>query len=172
MFLTKKGMSRREMIRGMGVSIGLPVLESMMPAVTPLRLTPAANPRARLACIEMVHGSAGAVPEGLAKNMWSPAAVGHDFDLTPTSMIPLQPFREYLTIVSNTDCRNAEAFETNEIGGDHFRSAAVFLTQSHPKQTMGSDVFCGTSMDQLYAKAFGQDSAVPSLQLSIESLDT
>ena len=59
-----------------------------------------------------------------------------------------------------TDIRNAEAF-TLPIGGDHFRSSAVFLTQSHPKQTEGNDVHAGTSLDQLYAKKFGQDTPIP-----------
>ena len=77
------------------------------------------------------------------KNLWSPAATGRDFDLSPTSLMPLEPLRDYLTIVSNTDVRNAEAFELPEIGGDHFRSSAVFLTQAHPKQTQGSDVLVG-----------------------------
>jgi hypothetical protein len=65
----------------------------------------------------------------------------------------------------------AEAFEANEIGGDHFRSSAVFLTQSHPKQTRGSDVFAGTSVDQIYANRFGQDTPIPSMQLCIEPVD-
>ncbi|HEX3646222.1 MAG TPA: DUF1552 domain-containing protein, partial [Vicinamibacterales bacterium] len=65
----------------------------------------------------------------------------------------------------------AEAFTLPEIGGDHFRSSAVFLTQSHPKQTEGNDVFAGTSLDQLYAQQFGQDSPIPSMQLSIENVD-
>ena len=77
---------------------------------------------------------------GIKKNLWAPAGVGRDFDLSPTSLTPLEPFRDYLTIVSNTDVRNAEAFTAPEIGGDHFRSSAVFLTQTHPKQTQGSDV--------------------------------
>ena len=85
-------------------------------------------------------------------------------------MAPLEPYRDYLTIVSNTDCRNAEAFTAPEIGGDHFRSAAVFLTQSHPHQTQGSDLFAGTSLDQIYAKP-GQDTPIPSMQLCIESID-
>ena len=71
-----------------------------------------------------------------------------------------------MTIVSHTDLRNAEAFTLPEIGGDHFRSSAVFLTQSHPKQTEGNDVLAGTSLDQLYAKKFGQDTPIPSMQLS------
>jgi hypothetical protein len=103
--------------------------------------------------------------------MWSPAAVGRSFDLSPTSLSPLEPFRDYVTIVSNTDVRNAEAFAPNEIGGDHFRSSAVFLTQAHPKQTEGSDVLVGPSIDQLYAQKFGQDTAIPSMQLAIENVD-
>jgi hypothetical protein len=67
--------------------------------------------------------------------------------------------------------RNAEAFTAPEIGGDHFRSSAVFLTQAHPKQTQGSDLRCGTSVDQLYAQKYGQDTAIPSMQLCIENVD-
>ena len=65
----------------------------------------------------------------------------------------------------------AEAFEAPEIGGDHFRSSAVFLTQSHPKQTQGSDLYVGTSLDQIVARRIGQDTAIPSMQLCIENLD-
>src|SRR5471032_1297565 len=110
----------------------------------------------RLVAMEIVHGVAGATTFGAKKNMWSPAGEGSAFDLTPTALAPLEPYRDYLTIVSNTDCRNAEAFTAPEIGGDHFRSAAVFLTQSHPHQTQGSDVHAGTSLDQIYAKAAGR----------------
>ena len=67
--------------------------------------------------------------------------------------------------------RNAEAFELPEIGGDHFRSSAVFLTQTHPRQTQGSDVRAGTSLDQIYAQKFGQDTPIPSMQLCIENVD-
>jgi hypothetical protein len=154
----------------MGVTIALPFLDAMVPARTLLAKTAAAG-RTRLSCIEMVHGAAGSTAFGLTKNMWSPAAVGREFDLTPSSMSPLEPFRDYLTIVSNTDVRNAEAFQPKEIGGDHFRSSAVFLTQAHPKQTEGSDVYVGVSLDQLYAQRFGQDTPVPSMQLCIENVD-
>jgi hypothetical protein len=97
--------------------------------------------------------------------------VGRAFDLAPTILAPLEPFRDHITIVSNTDCKNAEAFIPPEIGGDHFRSAAVFLTQAHPKQTQGSDLHADTSIDQLYATRFGQEMAIPSLQLCIETVD-
>ena len=166
-FLTRKHMSRRTVLRGLGVTMALPVLDAMTPALT----AQAKAGKVRLAAIEMVHGSAGATKFGLAKNLWSPAAVGKGFDLSPTSLAPLEPFRDYLTIVSNTDVRNAEAFELPEIGGDHFRSSAVFLTQAHPRQTQGSDVRAGVSMDQLYAQKFGQESPIPSMQLCIEAVD-
>src|SRR5687767_14112966 len=170
MYLTKKHISRRTALKGVGVTVALPFLDAMVPARTLLAKTAAAG-KTRLSAIEMVHGSAGATQLGLAKNLWSPAAIGRNFDLTPSSLSPLDPLREYLTIVSNTDCRNAEAFESKEIGGDHFRSSAVFLTQAHLKQTEGSDVFVGPSMDQLYAQRFGQDTPIPSMQMCIENVD-
>ena len=97
--------------------------------------------------------------------------IGTAFDLSPGALSSLEPFRDYVTIVSNTDVRMAEAFEAPEIGGDHFRSSAVFLTQMHPHQTQGSDVKAGTSLDQFYAQRFGQDTPIPSMQLCIENVD-
>jgi hypothetical protein len=166
-FLTKKHMSRRTVLRGIGVTMALPVLDAMTPALTAQTVAG----KVRLAAIEMVHGSAGATKFGLEKHLWSPAAVGKGFDLSPTSLASLEPYRDYLTIVSNTDVRNAEAFELPEIGGDHFRSSAVFLTQAHPRQTQGSDVRAGVSLDQLYAQKFGQETPIPSMQLCIEAVD-
>src|SRR4029453_13904195 len=84
--------------------------------------------RTRLVCIEIVHGSAGSSAIGARRNLWSPAAVGRGFDSAPTSLRAPQPFRDELTIVSNTDVDPAEPFTAQEIGGDHFRSSAVFLT--------------------------------------------
>ncbi len=170
MFIAQKHLSRRTALKGLGVTVALPFLEAMVPARTALART-AASGKVRLAAIEMVHGSAGATAVGLQKHMWSPAATGRNFDLTPSSLAPLEPFRDYLTIVSNTDVRNAEAFELPEIGGDHFRSSAVFLTQCHPKQTQGSDVVAGTSLDQFYAKKVGGETPIPSMQLCIEAID-
>jgi hypothetical protein len=130
-----------------------------------------ATPRPRLIAIEMVHGSAGATAFGTQKNLWSPAVAGAEFDLTPSVLSVLEPFRHDITIVSNTDVRNAEAFTAPEIGGDHFRSAAVFLTQAHPRQTQGSDLHAGTSLDQLMAQKYGHETAIPSMQLCIENVD-
>jgi len=168
-----KHISRRAMLKGTGAAIGLPMLVAMVPAGRLRAATPdatAAN-RSRLVCIEQVHGAAGCNEWGASQNLWSPATTGRDFDLTPTSLKSLEPFRDYLTIVSDTDARMADAYAPSEIGGDHFRTSAVFLTQAHPKQTEGSDVRVGTSMDQLYVQRFGQETPIPSLQLSIENVD-
>src|SRR5215470_8032599 len=170
MFITKKHISRRTVLQGMGVAVALPFLESMLPALTPASQA-GAKPKTRLACLEMVHGSAGSTKYGIEKNMWAPSAARREFDVTPSSLVALDPWKDYITIVSNTDMRPAEAYELHEVGGDHFRSSSVFLTQSHPKQTEGSDIYCGTSFDQLYAQKFGQDTPLPSIQLSIESVD-
>ena len=170
MYLTKKHLSRRTVLRGMGVSMAMPLLDAMIPAHALPAQAATASPT-RLAAIEMVHGSAGATKVGIERNLWSPTAAGSDFDLTPTSLLPLDPMREHLTIISNTAVRNAEAFTLGETGGDHFRASATFLTQAHPKQTEGSDVYVGTSMDQLYAQQFGQETAIPSMQLCIENVD-
>ena len=154
----------------MGVTVALPFLDAMTPAATALAAT-AAAPKVRFVAIEMVHGAAGSTAYGLKNNLWSPAAAGRAFDLAPTSLAPLEPLRDYVTIVSNTDVRMAEAFTTPEIGGDHFRASSVFLTQAHPKQTMGSDLYVGTSFDQIYARQLGQDTPIPSMQLCIEAVD-
>jgi Protein of unknown function (DUF1552) len=168
-FITKKHLSRRTILRGVGASLALPLLDSMVPAQTPLAKT-AASPRPRLCCIEMVHGSAGSTVDGSNKHYWSPEKEGPDFEFTQT-LEPLASLRDYITVISDTDLRPAGAFVDDEEGGDHFRSSSVFLTAAHPKLTMGADIFCGTSIDQLYAQQFGQDTPLPSLQVCIESLD-
>jgi hypothetical protein len=169
MFITRKHLSRRTILRGMGAAVAMPFLDAMVPAQTLLRTT-AAAPRTRLACIEMVHGCAGSTQYGMDQHLWMPSMEGADFDFTPI-LKPLEAFRDHLTIVTQTDLRAAEAWSANEEGADHFRSSAVFLTAAHPKQTEGSDVVAGTSIDQIYAQRFGQDTPLPSLQLGIENVD-
>jgi hypothetical protein len=169
MFIVKKHLSRRTVLRGMGASLALPFLEAMVPAQTLIGKT-RATPKTRLVCIEMVHGSAGSTQYGMEKNLWMPATEGRDFEFTPL-LKPLEPYRDYVTVVTRTDLRAAEAWTAAEEGADHFRSSAVFLTAAHPKQTEGSDVVAGTSIDQIYAQQFGQDTPLPSLQLGIENVD-
>jgi len=171
--LTKGAMPRRTFLRGLGATVALPYLDAMVPSLANLRGGSAAAARkTRFVAIESVHGAAGSNAWGATKNLWAPAATGRNFELIQEGALPaLEPWRKYLTIVSNTDTRMAEAFEAPEIGGDHFRSSAVFLTQSHPKQTQGSDLYVGRSMDQMIADQLAEDTAIPSMQLCIENLD-
>ncbi|NNM32081.1 MAG: DUF1552 domain-containing protein [Gemmatimonadetes bacterium] len=166
--ITGTAISRRTFLKGAGASISLPFLDAMVPAG--VRGATVTDPT-RLVAIEMVHGAAGSSKFGRTQNYWSPAEAGRDFDLSPTALQSLEPFRDYLTIISDTDVEGAEAKKPKEIGGDHFRSSATFLTQAHPRQTEGSDILVGTSMDQMYAQRFGQDTPIPSMQLCIENVD-
>jgi hypothetical protein len=168
-FITRKHISRRTLLRGAGVAMALPLLDSMVPAQTPVART-AANPKSRLCCIEMVHGAAGSTGEGSEKHYWAPAKEGKDFDWS-LSLEPLDPLRDYVTIISDTDLHPATAWAAKEEGADHFRSSAVYLTAAHPKMTEGSDYEVGTSVDQLYAQQFGQDTPLPSIQCCIEMVD-
>ena len=170
-FITGKHIPRRTFLRGMGRSVALPFLDGMVQLdvcceVARMRTRPgwyvSRNPWAWQA----------ATIGGPRKHLFAPPTVGRDFELLPESQLkPLEAFRDYMTVVSNTDCRMAEPYRPEEIGGDHHRSTAVFLTQSHPKQTQGSDIFVGTSLDQLHAQRFGQDTALPSLELMIEDVN-
>jgi hypothetical protein len=172
-FMTGKHMPRRTFIRGaMGAAVALPFLDAMVAAKGIGQKAAAAADRTRLICIEEVHGLAGCNKWGATKNLFAPEIVGKDFSIAgDNALSSLAPYQDYLTIVSNTDVRMAEAFTAPEIGGDHFRSSAVFLTQSHPKQTQGSDIWAGTSFDQMYAQRFGQATPMPSMQFCIENLD-
>ncbi len=173
MHLLGSHIPRRTFLRGMGAAVALPFLDAMRPAGALAALTGTsreADPT-RLVAIEMVHGAAGANELGASLNLWSPAATGRTYEFGASALRALEPYRDRLNIYSNTDVRMAEAMSPEEIGGDHFRSSAVFLTQSHPKQTEGSDVKVGPSLDQLYAQRFGQDTPIPSMQLCIENID-
>ncbi len=171
MYITKKHLSRRTLLRGLGVGVALPLLDSMVPAQTPIAKT-AASARPHLACIEIVHGAAGSTVDGSNKHYWSPAPPkeGADFEFSET-LKPLEPLRDYVTIVSGTDLNPAGAWVASEEGGDHFRSSAAFLTAGHAKMTEGADIYCGTSIDQMYAQQYCQDTPLPSIQLCIESVD-
>ena len=147
--LTGKHLPRRTVLKGLGATIALPLLDAM----TPAGRVSAARAPVRLVCVEMVHGAAGSTQLGRDRHLWAPQATGSSFNLEGSSLASLEPFRKHLTIVSNADVPSADPYSTREIGGDHFRSSACFLTQTHPKQTAGADVEIGTSIDQLYAAA-------------------
>jgi len=171
-FLTGRHIPRRSFLRSAGAVIALPFLDAMVPAGPKGSRVSRELDKTRLVCIEEVHGLAGSNEWGSSKHLFAPETVGRNFKMVDDSALkPLERWQDYLTIVSQTDVRMAEAYNPAEIGGDHFRSSAVFLTQSHPKQTQGSDLFAGVSLDQIHARRYGQENALPSLQLCIESLD-
>ena len=161
-FITGKHLERRTFLRGMGASVALPFLDAMVPAGVWGKSAAEDGPT-RLIAIEVPHGHAGGADWGREQFLFGPERIGRDFEIINASALtPLEPYREYMTIVSNTDCRMAEAHDLPEVGGDHPRSAAVFLTQSHPLRTESSDVYVGTSLDQIYAQQVGQSSPIPS----------
>ena len=136
MHLIRQSLERRTFLKGMGASVALPFLDAMVPAGR-MSAAAAQTDVTRFVAIEMVHGAAGCNEWGATQHLWAPQDEGPDFDLTPSALSPLEDWREYLTIVSNTDVGGAEAELPREIGGDHFRSSAVFLTQSHPQADRG-----------------------------------
>jgi hypothetical protein len=156
--ITKKHLPRRTFLRGLGVTLSLPLLDSMIPAQTPLAST-AANPQIRLGLCFMPHGA--------VMNNWTPIGEGSDFDLNRT-LQPLAPFKNQLVVVSNLAHKNAAPAGPGDNGGDHTRSPSVYLNGVHPKRTDGADIRAGTTIDQIAAEKIGQQTPLPSLELAIE----
>jgi hypothetical protein len=155
-FITRKHLSRRTLLRGVGVSLGLPLLDSMVPAQTPLART-AATSKSRLSCIY--------VPHGATMDKWTPAADGKGFQFTEI-LSPLEKFRDRVSIVSNL-AHPAAGGVGSDAGADHARSAAVFLSGVHPEQ---GSIHVGSTIDQIAAQRIGQDTPLPSIELSIEEV--
>jgi hypothetical protein len=155
-FITRKHLSRRTLLRGVGVSLGLPLLDSMIPAQAPLART-AATSKSRLSCIY--------VPHGATMDKWTPAADGKAFEFTEI-LGPLEKFRDRVSIVSNL-AHPAAGGVGSDAGADHARSAAVFLSGVHPEQ---GSIHVGTTIDQIAAQRIGQDTPLPSIELSIEEV--
>jgi hypothetical protein len=156
MFITKKHLSRRTFMRGAGVSLALPFLESMVPAQTPIQRT-AATPKSRFGAIYIPHGS--------VIDKWKPKTAGSNFEMTEI-LKPLEPYRNQLTIVSNLAHPSAYGGD-GSAGVHHARSSAVYLSGVHPES--GAQASLGTTVDQVIAQRLGQDTPLPSLELSIES---
>jgi hypothetical protein len=170
-FLSGKHLSRRTFVRGAGASFAVPFLDAMVPAGRAWR-DPAQTSFTRMVCIEESHGCAGGNNWGDTQHLFAPAKIGKDFEIAEQSQLrPLTPFRDYLTVVSDTDCRMGEPWETEEIGADHRRTTSVFLTQAHPKRTQSADIYLGKSIDQIHAGRYGRDTVLPSLEITTEGFD-
>ena len=160
MFISKKHMPRRTFLRGAGATIALPLLDAMLPASTALANT-AAKPRTRYAFVHLPHGA--------IMSQWTPRSVGKDFEISPI-LKPFEPYKGYMTVVSNLDHRMATSQSPEEAAGDHDRTASVFLSGAHIKKTMGQDIYAGITIDQVLAQHLGQDTPLPSLEMCIEDV--
>ena len=154
MFITKKHLCRRTFLRGAGVTIALPFLESMLLAQTPLRNT-VASPKTRLGCIY--------VPHGATMYKWTPAAEGKGFQFSET-LSPLEKYRDRVCVVSNLAHASATGADA---GAEHARSAAIYLSGASPQK---GGVKVGTTIDQMAAAQIGQDTPLPSIELAIEDV--
>lgn len=158
MFISKKHLSRRTFLRGGGASIGLPFLTAMVPAGTPLAQT-AAGRKPRMGYFYLPHGAImDNTRYGQEVNGWTPEVEGRDFDLKAI-LEPLAPLREYLTVVSGLENRNAS-------GPVHAITPATWLGCIHPRQSHAP--FLGVTADQIAARAIGQETPLPSLELATE----
>jgi Protein of unknown function (DUF1552) len=156
MFITKKHISRRAVLRGVGATVALPFLEAMLPAQTPLRQT-AAKPKTRFTGIFFPHG--------MAPGYWIPKGEGSNFEFSPI-MQPLEPFRDHTVILSGLWCKSAEP-PPGVTGADHW-VASAYLCGDKPKKTAGADVYNGTTIDQIIAQKIRQETLLPSLQMGID----
>jgi hypothetical protein len=156
MFLTKKHIPRRTILRGAGAALALPLLEAMVPAATALAQTAAAAKPRFVGCF---------VCHGMAPGYWVPDKEGTGFTF-PYIFTPLEPYRDYVTILSGLHSRSAEP-PPGVTGADHW-VAAAFMCANKPKKTAGADVYAGTTVDQIIARKIGQETLLPSLQLAVE----
>ena len=155
MIATRKAISRRTILRGIGTAVALPLLDAMVPAFTAAQNTPAKAVR-RFGVV--YH------PNGVIYDKWLPKGVGTEFELSPV-LSPLQPFRDKLVVVTGLFSDQAEAL--GDGGGDHSRASGTYLTGVHVKRS-DTVVENGISMDQIAAKAFERETQLSSLQLTVD----
>jgi len=147
MFITKKHLSRRTFLKGVGITVALPFLDAMVPAQTPLALT-AANPTQRFGFIY--------VPMGSIMKQWTPEKEGIGFEFSPI-LKPLEPFRDKVTVLTGL-------YNTGEAG--HSVSSATYMSGTVP--TKGNKLLLNTTVDQVIARKIGQGSTFPSMELATE----
>ena len=157
MIITKKCLARRTFLRGLGTTLALPLLDSMIPALAAPGASAAKSP-VRLGFV--YH------PTGMIMKQWTPSAEGAGFVFMPT-MKALEPFRERLVVLSGLAQVNGRALGDGP--GDHAREGASWLTGVHPKKTEGAGIHCGVSADQIAARELGKQTQLASLELGLES---
>ena len=156
MIVMRKAISRRTVLRGVGATIALPLLDAMIPALTASQKTPAkAVPRLGI----IYH------PNGVIYENWLPKGVGADFELSRV-LSPLQPYRDQTIVITGLADRMAESL--GDGGGDHSRASGSYLTGVHVRRS-DSTVLNGVSMDQIAARTFERETQLSSLQLTLDN---
>lgn len=157
MIVTRKHVSRRSLLRGMGATLALPMLDAMVPALgAAAKITQKATPNRMVFCY---------VPNGIDMRNWRPEAAGRDYTL-PKILSPLKPVQDNILVFTGLKDHNGEALGDGP--GDHARAAASFLTGVHPRKTAGSDISVGVSVDQVAAQKMAAETRLASLELGIE----
>ena len=160
MMIFNKSIPRRTFLRGLGATVALPLLDSMIPAFG-ASADVAMKPALRLGFVY--------VPHGVIMDKWTPSAEGAEYELTPI-MKPLTPFRDQMLALTGLAQKNAFPLP-GEGGAFHSRATATFLTGVHPKATEGNDIRAGISVDQIAAKEFGKQTQLASLELALDSVE-
>src|SRR6201995_1786034 len=155
MIITRKALGRRTILRGMGTVVALPLLEAMASSAKAAEQAAAARKR-----LQVIY-----TPNGMMMQNWTPTAEGAGYETTPI-LKPLEAHRANFSVYSNLSHVQAEAL--GDGAGDHGRCCGSFLTGVHVKKTEGADITSGTSMDQIVAQKFGEQTQIPSLELGLE----
>src|SRR5499426_1601541 len=148
MFIFKTALPRRTVLRGMGATLALPLLDAMVPALTASAKT-AANPPRRFGAVF--------VPLGERPGFWTPTTIGSHFEFTPI-LKPVEKFRDHVTVVSEL---------CDPLDG-HATTVSAWLSGAIPKKTFAEDVYSGETVDQVIARKIGQETPLPSLELATE----
>ena len=164
MIITKKHLHRRTFLRGMGATVALPLLDSMVPALSAMAKT-SANPVRRLGFIYFPHGSVSWAKG--SQNQWTPPGEGGPLTLSPI-LQPLAAVQDQMIVLTNMEHRNAQGNGTDG-NAEHTRSNASWLSAARPKMTEGADVLLATTVDQIAARRLCRDTRLPSLELTMEN---
>ena len=158
MMISKKALSRRTVLRGLGTTLALPLLDGMLPAFTAV---------ARSAAAPVNRFGVMYVPNGMIMQNWAPIGEGSGYQFN-TTMVPLTPFRSQMTVISGLNCIPPPGTRAGD--GVHARASTRFLTDVYPKITpSGGEIRAGISMDQILAKEMGKHTQLASLEMAIES---
>ncbi|MGL5018561.1 MAG: DUF1552 domain-containing protein [Luteolibacter sp.] len=155
MILTRKSLSRRTFLRGIGATVSLPFLDAMVPAAAAMNRV-AVRPAKRLGYVF--------IPMGSDINRWTPDGIGKLDKLSPI-LSPLEAIKQHISVISNLELQPAYP-------GTHATSNASFLSAARAKRTESADYYLGITADQIAARHLGQDTAIPSLELSMDLMET